>query len=114
MPKADIVSLHCSYEEEIIGEEELSIMKQGVLLLNASRGGVVNETDLRKYLDSGKVAGAWLDAFEHEPYYGPLKEYPQVILTPHVGSYTMECRKRMETEAVENLLTGFQEGENEI
>jgi D-3-phosphoglycerate dehydrogenase / 2-oxoglutarate reductase len=114
LPKADIVSLHCSYEEEIIGEEELSIMKQGVLLLNASRGGVVNETDLRKYLDSGKVAGAWLDAFEHEPYYGPLKEYPQVILTPHVGSYTMECRKRMETEAVENLLTGFQEGENEI
>lgn len=107
--KADIVSLHCSYEAEIIGGKEFSIMKNGVLLLNASRGGVVNETDLRKSLDSGKVAGAWLDTFKQEPYCGSLKECAQVVLTPHVGSYTMECRKSMEIEAVENLLLGFQE-----
>lgn len=109
--KADIVSLHCSYEDEIIGEKEFSIMKPGVLLLNASRGGVVNEEDLRKFLDNGKVAGAWLDTFKQEPYCGPLKKYPQVILTPHVGSYTRECRKSMELEAVENLLKGLEGGQ---
>lgn len=108
--KADIVSLHCSYESEIIGEKEFSIMKEDVIILNASRGGVINEEDLRKFLDSGRVAGAWLDTFVQEPYDGPLKEYPQVILTPHVGSYTRECRKSMELEAVENLLKGLRDG----
>lgn len=106
---ADIISLHCSYDDEILGEKEFSIIKNGVFILNASRGGVINETCLRKSLDGGKVAGAWLDTFEQEPYCGSLKEYPQVILTPHVGSYTRECRKSMETEAVENLLSGFQD-----
>lgn len=106
---ADIISLHCSYDEEILGEKEFSLIKNGVFILNAARGGVINEMCLRKSLDSGKVAGAWLDTFEQEPYCGSLKEYPQVILTPHVGSYTRECRKSMETDAVENLLSGFQD-----
>ena len=52
----------------------------------------------------------WLDAFEVEPYEGLLTGYPQVILTPHVGSYTLECRKQMESEAVENLIAALLEG----
>lgn len=54
-----------------------------------------------------RLAGAWIDTFRDEPYAGPLTRYPQVLLTPHVGSFTVECRRRMEMEAVENLLEGL-------
>ena len=54
-----------------------------------------------------KIAGAWLDSFEIEPYSGPLVNYNNVILTPHVGSYTLEGRIRMETDAVNKLLTSI-------
>ena len=104
---ADIITLHCSGEECIIGESEFELMKRGTFLLNAARGGLINEAALRKALDDEVVAGAWLDVFQKEPYKGPLCEYKNVILTPHVGSYTRECRLRMEMETVENLLTGL-------
>ena len=102
--QADIITIHSSGNECLIGEEEFSMMKKGSYILNPARGGLLSETALIKALDEGKVAGAWLDSFEVEPYNGPLKEYEQVILTPHVGSYTLECRKQMETEAVKNLV----------
>lgn len=108
---ADIVTLHCSGETCILGPEEFGRMKPGVLLLNAARGGLVDEAALVRGLDEGRIAGAWLDAFEEEPYHGPLTRYPQVLLTPHVGSYTGECRARMEREAVEHLLEALAEPE---
>lgn len=101
---ADIVTLHCDGKEPILREKEFKMMKKGVCLLNAARGELIEETSLIKALEEGKVAGAWLDAFSTEPYEGPLCLYPQVILTPHVGSYTRECRLAMEMEAVDNLL----------
>jgi len=58
-------------------------------------------------LDSGKVVGAWLDTFSMEPYKGRLKNYNQVILTPHIASYTLEGRKAMELETVDNLIDAF-------
>ena len=67
--------------------------------------GNVDFSNIFVVLKEGKVAGAWLDTFWQEPYQGPLCEFPQVLLTPHVGSYTRECRKRMEMEAVDNLLS---------
>ncbi len=106
---ADIVTVHVNGEREIIGAGQFDLMKRGVLILNAARGGVVNEQSLMGALDDGKVAGAWLDTFVDEPYQGPLVKYPQVLLTPHVGSLTAECRKQMEMEAVENLLSGFKQ-----
>ncbi len=106
---ADIITLHGSGEDCIIGESEFKLMKKGAFLLNAARGGLINEAALQKALDDGGVAGAWLDVFQEEPYKGPLCEYKNVLLTPHVGSYTRECRRRMEMEAVENLLAGLQE-----
>lgn len=107
LPKADIITIHSSGNECLLGDKEFSLMKKGVYLLNAARGGSLSESSLIKALDDNKVAGAWLDTFENEPYTGPLIKYQQVILTPHVGSYTLECRKQMETEAAVNLLNAL-------
>lgn len=104
LPNSDIVTLHLSGEEEILGTDEFRLIKRGAFILNAARGGLINEAALKDALDRGQVAGAWLDCFAEEPYSGPLTKYSQVILTPHVGSYTAECRLRMETEAVDNLI----------
>ncbi len=106
---ADIITIHSSGEEQIIGEKEFKLIKKGTFLLNAARGGLVDEEFLLHALGNGIIAGAWLDTFSTEPYAGPLTEYPQVILTPHVGSYTFECRKSMEMEAVNNLISAFNE-----
>jgi D-3-phosphoglycerate dehydrogenase len=104
LPEADVVTIHSSGHGCIIGEEEFPHMKKGAYLLNVARGGVISEKALIKALENGTVAGAWLDTFEEEPYKGTLCNYPNVILTPHVGSYTAECRLQMENEAVDNLL----------
>lgn len=104
LPKANVVTLHASGEETILGATELSRVNQGALILNCGRAGLLDEGALRAALDAGRVAGAWVDTFDHEPYNGPLTHYPQVLLTPHVGSFTAECRRRMEMEAVDNLL----------
>ena len=106
--RADIITLHCSGENCVIGESELGMTKRGVFLLNAARGGVIDEQALMRALDDGRVAGAWLDSFPREPYMGPLQNYEQVILTPHMGSYTRECRKQMELEAVTNLIKALE------
>ena len=108
LPQADIVTIHSSGEECLLDEREFAIMKPGVYLLNVARGGLIAEKALIKALESGLVAGAWLDTFAEEPYKGPLCGYPNVLLTPHVGSYTAECRRRMEMEAVENLLKALE------
>lgn len=107
---ADIITIHASGDQKIIGDSEFKLLKDGVFLLNIARGNMINEQSLINGLESGKVAGAWMDTFDSEPYSGPLNKYPQVILTPHIGSYTLECRKSMEMEAVENFIEAFEEG----
>lgn len=107
LPQADVITLHASGEAEVLGAQEFALMKPGVFLLNAGRGELVNESALCRALDRGIVAGAWLDTFVQEPYAGPLTRYPQVLLTPHIGSASAECRARMELAAVENLLEAF-------
>ena len=104
LPRADYVLVHASGEDTIIGERELSAMKSGAYLLNAGRGGLVDEVALEKSLVEGHIAGAWLDVFSEEPYSGSLTALPQVLLTPHSGTYTTRCRLQMECGAVENLL----------
>lgn len=111
LPLADVVSLHVSGEDRLLGRQEFDRMKPGAFVLNAARGGVLDEEALRAALDSGRVAGAWLDTFGREPYEGPLTGYDQVILTPHVGSYTHEGRLQMELDAAENLIRGFNEAQ---
>lgn len=106
---ADVVALHASGQDRLLGSREFGLMKPGAFVLNAARGELVDEEALRAALDSGRVAGAWLDTFGREPYDGPLTGYGQVILTPHVGSYTAEGRLQMELDAVENLIRAFRE-----
>jgi D-3-phosphoglycerate dehydrogenase len=113
LPKADIISLHASGEDCILGEKEFQIMKPGAIVLNAARGGLIDENALEEALVKRIVQGAWLDAFKQEPYTGKLAGYSQVVLTPHVGSYTLECRRKMEMETVENLV-GFLNNEKGI
>jgi D-3-phosphoglycerate dehydrogenase len=107
LKKADIIILHCSDVGVLLGEDEFKLMKEGVYLLNVARGNLIDEASLIHALEGGHVAGACLDSFTEEPYNGPLCDYEQVILTPHIGSYTYECRRLMEMESVENLLKGL-------
>jgi len=108
---SDIIILHCSGNKCILGQREFSLMKDGVYVLNAARGELIDESALKLALDAEKVAGAWLDTFIEEPYNGVLIQYPQVILTPHVGSYTLECRRQMEIEAAENLIDAMRKND---
>ncbi len=107
LPQADVVSLHASGETRILGEKEFDLIQPGAFLLSSTRGGLIDEDALIKSLEEGKIKGAWIDSFNQEPYSGPLTKFKQVILTPHVGSYTIECRRSMETESVENLLSAL-------
>lgn len=104
---SDIISIHASTKEQVIGVDELNLMKKGAWLINVSRGGVVDEEALYQALREGHLAGAALDVFKQEPYTGKLKDLENIILTPHIGSYAKESRIEMEMQAVENLLKGL-------
>jgi D-3-phosphoglycerate dehydrogenase / 2-oxoglutarate reductase len=107
---ADIISLHTPYNPDLhhlIDTQAIARMKPGALLINAARGGLVDEQALKAALDSGRLSAAALDAFEQEPYQGPLLQSSNLILSSHVGSLARESRQRMELEAAENLLHGL-------
>ena len=103
---ADIISLHIPYNRgnhHFINAGRIQNMKKGALLINAARGGLVDEDALSSALSSGHLGGAALDCFEQEPYTGKLKDLENVLLTAHIGSYAQEGRVMMERQAVENL-----------
>lgn len=111
---ADIITLHLSHPpggKAVIGSRELDLMKKGSWLVNVSRGHALDAGSLYQSLKNGHIAGAALDVFEQEPYSGSLRELENVILTPHIGSYTKEARAGMEMEAVKNLLEGLKDNE---
>lgn len=105
LQQADIVTLHASGDTEIMGEKEFTQIKRGAILLNAGRGGLVNERVLTEALENETISSAWIDTYADEPYYGQLTKFSQVVLTPHIGSGTREGVLRMEMEAAQNLLT---------
>jgi len=110
--ESDIVSLHVPYgsgTHHIIDREALSLMKPTALLVNVSRGGLIDEVALHEALVSERLAGAGLDVFESEPYSGPLAALDSVLITAHMGSYAQEARVAMEREAVANLIAGLEE-----
>lgn len=111
---ADIVSLHAAGTEEILGPAELGMLRSGSILLNSARAKLINETALIEAVESGKIAQAWFDVFPEEPYKGPLIHYPQLLLTPHTGTYTRLCRLEMETAAVRNLLRDLGTGQDSV
>ncbi len=107
---ANVISLHIPYSQNthhLISADTISLMKPGTILINAARGGLIDENALIEALKSGHIAGAALDVFEQEPYQGPLLNYNNVVMTSHIGSLAKESRQRMELEAAENLLSGL-------
>lgn len=107
LSESDIVTLHIPYSAEnhhFISTAEIAKMKEGAYLINAARGGLVDEEALFDALESKKLSGAALDCFEEEPYGGKLTGLTNVLLTSHIGSYAREAREEMEMTAVENLL----------
>ena len=107
---ADIITLHLPYAPDthhLLNAKAFATMKPEAIVINAARGGLVDENALAEALQTGKLSAAALDVFEQEPYHGPLIECSNIILTSHVGSLARESRQRMEVEAAENLLQGL-------
>ncbi|HXX62294.1 MAG TPA: D-2-hydroxyacid dehydrogenase [Bacteroidota bacterium] len=104
LANADFITLHLPYDPAqgpALGRKEFAQMKKGVIIINCSRGGVVDQEALLEALEAGTVAGAALDVFTHEPP-GPselaLFKHPRVSVSPHVGGSTVEAQQRVGTE----------------
>ncbi|WP_242118728.1 D-2-hydroxyacid dehydrogenase [Aestuariivivens sediminicola] len=106
LKQADFITLHVPAQKEyVIDEAEFKLMKDGVILANAARGGVVNEVALVKAIESGKVAGAALDVFEKEPRPEiQLLMNASLSLTPHTGAATNEAQDRIGTELASQIV----------
>ncbi len=105
---SDVISLHCPLfpdTQGIINKETINKMKDGVLIINDSRGPLIVEEDLRDALESGKVAGAAVDVVSSEPIRmdNPLLAAPNIIITPHIAWAPKEARQRLMNIAVDNL-----------
>jgi D-3-phosphoglycerate dehydrogenase len=108
--QADIVSLHVPINDQthhILNANTISRMKPGSIVVNVSRGGLIDESALHDALKSQHLSAAALDCFEDEPYSGPLLQIPGVHVTAHMGSYARETRDLMEVEASTNLVNGL-------
>lgn len=109
LANADFVSLHIpSTDKPIIGKEEFSQMKDGAMIINAARGGAVDEDALIENLNNGKISHACLDVFVNEP--NPRKdllEHPKVSLSPHIGAATLEAQDRIGTELANQIIAFY-------
>ena len=114
--RCDYISLHTPLSAEtrhIIGDKELGQMKDGVRLINCARGGLIDEAALLEALNSGKVAGAAIDAFDPEPPPAdhPLVVHPKTLVTPHLGASTEEAQISVAVEAARLLVDFFERGQ---
>lgn len=108
--ECDVITLHVPLTPRnrgLIRAPELEAMKPDAVLVNTSRGGIVDEADLARALRNGTIQGAAVDVFESEPYSGPLTGIDNCILTCHMGSMSVDCRIAMETGAVEEAMRFF-------
>ena len=106
--RSDFVSIHVPLNDEtrgLIAADALGRMKPTAFVVNASRGGVVDETALTKALHNGDIAGAALDVYESEPLAAdsPLRDAPNLVLTPHLGASTAEAQVNVATEVAEKI-----------
>jgi D-3-phosphoglycerate dehydrogenase len=116
LQRADVISLHVPLTEAtagMIGDAELELVKPTAYLINAARGGVVNEAALCRALEAKRLAGAALDVFEQEPLPAdhPLRNAPNIVLTPHVGAATMEAQQNVAREIAEAVRAALLEGD---
>ena len=112
LKKADVVTIHCpltSATYHLIGKEQLELMKKSAILINTSRGRIVDEKALIWALGENKIAAAGLDVFENEPFVShELTTLGNVVLTPHVASATLETRTAMAKIAAQNIIDVFE------
>ncbi|MEQ8323549.1 MAG: D-2-hydroxyacid dehydrogenase [Vicingaceae bacterium] len=112
LAKSDFITVHTPAQADgkaLIGEKEINSMKDGAILINASRGGIVDEDALLNALKSGKLRGAGLDVFKNEPT--PRKDLlmaNHLSLSPHTGAATLEAQNRVATELAEQIIATFQ------
>lgn len=102
--KANIISFHVPLTPKtkgMVSIKQIQSMQPDTVLINTARGGVIDEHDLYNALTEKKIMGAAIDVFEEEPYQGLLSNCPNIILTAHMGSMTIDCRTQMEIEACE-------------
>ena len=116
--RADFITIHSSLNEStrnLISKETLDLMKQGVIIVNCARGGIINEADLAEAILSGKVAAAALDVFEAEPVNpdNPLLKLEQVIATPHIAASTSEAQLKVAIQIAEQIVEWKQTGKLE-
>ena len=110
----DVISLHMPLNNEtenMINYDLLKTLKKNCIIINAARGGIINEIDLNKALNENIIFGAGMDVFKNEP---PEKENPllkndKVFLSPHSATFTEECLKRMAKETIQNIIDFFEE-----
>ena len=113
LSRSDFVSLHLPLTEDtkkMIGPAEFSMMKPSSILVNVSRGQVVDQKALYEALKSGQIAAAAIDVFEVEPVPvdEPLLTLANIVFTPHIGSASIATRAKMAIMAAENLIAGLQ------
>ena len=109
----DYLSLHIPLTEQtknLINYSKLQTMKKNSIIINTSRGGIINEEDLNKALDESIIFGAGLDVFEKEPIdtNNPLLKNKKVLLSPHSATFTNECKSRMSIETTKNIIDFFE------
>ncbi|HEX6694552.1 MAG TPA: phosphoglycerate dehydrogenase [Longimicrobiales bacterium] len=113
---ADVISLHTPLTEQtagMIGDAQLALLRKGALVINAARGGVVDEAALLRALESGHLGGAALDVFSAEPLPAdhPLRSAPNVVLTPHVGASTKEAQQNVAVEIAAAVRAALLDGD---
>ncbi len=105
LKRSDFLTLHVPAQKNfLIGEKEFAKMKQGSSIINASRGGIIDERELIRNLDSGKIKFAGLDTFENEPTPSlAILMHPKISLTPHIGAATSEAQERIGEELAKQI-----------
>ena len=111
LAESDFVSLHLPRTpetENLLCRETFAKAKRGIRIINASRGGIINEEELAEAIKDGQVAGAALDVYADEPMTsGPLTELPEVVLTPHLGASTVEAQNKAGLHVAEGVVAGL-------
>jgi D-3-phosphoglycerate dehydrogenase / 2-oxoglutarate reductase len=113
---ADVISIHVPLTDEtrgLVDEKALSRMRNGVFVINASRGGVIHEPALADALKSGEIAGAALDVYEQEPLPddSPLRDVPNLVLTPHLAGSTAEAQVEVAREIAVSIMRSLLDGD---
>ncbi|CAI6459924.1 AEL_HP2_G0025710.mRNA.1.CDS.1 [Saccharomyces cerevisiae] len=114
---SDVISLHCPLNNSthhLINEDWMGVMKNGVIIINTSRGAVIDENALLQGIDCKKISSAGLDIFEYEPVVSQeLLRKPNIIALPHMGTQAIQTIEEMEDCVVRNLYCGITTGKVE-